>query len=69
VLLKADSGLDREWYGICERHGEESPGENKKKCIYDENGGWNSIEWARITALGSIKVRSNISNSKNIFKR
>jgi hypothetical protein len=67
VLLKVDRVPGRERYGITDGHRHESPGENEKKGVYDQNSGWDNIVWARVPAHGSIKLRSRTDNPKDKY--
>jgi hypothetical protein len=69
VILKVDRIPDGEWYRITDGHRHESPRENDEKGVYDQNGGWDNIVWARVPAHGSIKLRSSINNPRDTHFR
>jgi len=58
VLLQGDSVLGGECYRTLDRYRHESPSENEEKRVYDQNGGWEDIVWAGISAQGSIELCS-----------
>ena len=69
MLLKVDRvpGESRERYGTTDLRSHESPGENEEKGVYDQNGNWDNIVWARVPAHVSIKLRSGINNAKDRY--
>lgn len=69
MILKVDRIPGRERHRIIDGHRHESPGENDEKGVYDQNGGWNNIVWARVPAHGSIKLRSSMNNPKGAHFR
>ena len=62
MILRVDRIPYRERYRIIDGHRHESPGENYEKGVYDQNGSWDNIVWARVPAHESIKLRSSINN-------